>query len=51
MARRADLVFARDELAVLCDREGIGYVPLTGFTRALRELDRRLGERPGASRP
>ena len=48
MARRADLVFATDELAVLCDQESIAYSPFADFTRALRALEGRLRERPGS---
>ena len=44
MVRRADHVFARDELAALCDQEAIGYSPLVDFTRALRALEERRAE-------
>jgi HAD superfamily phosphoserine phosphatase-like hydrolase len=45
MARRADLVFARDELAVLCQQESIAYLPLADFSGALSALEERLRER------
>jgi 2-hydroxy-3-keto-5-methylthiopentenyl-1-phosphate phosphatase len=51
MARRADLVFARDGLADRCDREQIDCLPLTDYTRALRDLRRRLAERGSDRRP
>lgn len=39
-AREADLTFAHDYLADLCESEGLPWRPLTDFTAALREVRR-----------
>jgi 2-hydroxy-3-keto-5-methylthiopentenyl-1-phosphate phosphatase len=52
MARRADLVFARDRLAELCVAEGMRYRPLTDFRRAGADIEDFLevrGSRPHSS--
>jgi len=38
LAREADIVFARGMLAVLCEREGIAYHPLSDYRLALAHL-------------
>ncbi len=37
-AREADLVFARDTLASLCDTHGVDYIPWQGFAEVLAGL-------------
>ena len=50
MARRADLGFARDELAVVRDPEAIDYSPLVDFTGALSALEERRARTASARR-
>jgi 2-hydroxy-3-keto-5-methylthiopentenyl-1-phosphate phosphatase len=38
LAREADVVFARGQLARLCDAEGIAYHPLSDYRRAWVQL-------------
>lgn len=50
LARRADFVLAKGELAAFCAREGIAHQPITGFADAVAFLDR-LAVRPAAALP